>query len=135
SLDRRGESRATGIGLQLVDPPDEAGAVEAAVGPDVERGFLLLAQAAPDVGKADEADGRVQHACLPGAELGQLEGGGRVLDELRLPALEAQDLGYGVGGLGAGDRVGGKKLEVVVSGGMVRAQPEQPRDGLGAEAR
>src|SRR5436190_1552195 len=31
SLDRRGERGAAGIGLQLVDPPDEARAVEAAV--------------------------------------------------------------------------------------------------------
>src|SRR3954453_15719262 len=91
ALDRRGEGRAAGVGLQLVDAPHEAGAVEAAVGLDAEGRLRLLARAAPDVREADEADGCVQPFRLPGGEGRQLEGRGPVLDRLGLPAAETQD--------------------------------------------
>src|SRR6476619_318850 len=91
TLDRRGERGAAWVGLELVDPPDETGAVEAAVRLHPEGRLQLLARAAPDVREADEADGRVQDLRLPGAERGQDKGRRRVFDGLGLPALEAQN--------------------------------------------
>ena len=52
-----------------------------------------------------------------------------------LPLAEAQDARGGVGGLGVGCGLAGRELELVQRGRMVRSQTEQPRDGLGAEAR
>src|SRR5215210_6499496 len=135
ALDRRRKRCYAGVGLKLVDTPDEAGAVEAAGRLDAERRRGLLARAAPDVREADEPDRRVQHALLPGAELGELERRGRLLDGLLLPTAEAQDPRDRVGGLCARHGLGGKELEVVLPGGVVRAQAEQPGDRLGAEAR
>src|SRR2546423_10537557 len=46
------EGGGAGVGLELVDAPDEAGAVEAAPCLDVERALRALARPAPDVGEA-----------------------------------------------------------------------------------
>src|SRR5215218_685335 len=100
AFDGRRQRCAAGVRLQLVDAPDEAGAVEATGRLDAERRLWLLARAAPDVGEADEA----------------------------------QDPRGGVRGLGARDRVARKELEVVLGRRVVRAQAEQARDRLGAEA-
>src|SRR5919197_2134433 len=90
--DGRVQGGASRIRLQLVPPPDEAGAVETAACLDPEGRFGGLVRAAPDVRVADEADGRVEDALLPGAELRQREGVGGVLGVLWLPAAKAQDL-------------------------------------------
>ena len=54
--------------------------------------------------------------------------------QLSASGAEAEDLRRGVGGLGARRRVLRAQLEVVLGGGVVDAEPEQPRDDLGAEA-
>src|SRR5438067_10914515 len=53
---------------------------------------------------------------------------------LLLPALEPEDLGDGVGGLGARDRRRREELEVVLLGRVVEAEAEQAGDRLAAEA-
>src|SRR5215831_5535502 len=134
ALDRGVQCGSAGIRLQLVYPPDEAGAVEAAACLHAERRLGLLARSTPDVREADELDGRVEHALLPGAERWQRERGDRIFGVLLLPAAEAQDLGDRVGGFRTRDGVAREQFEVVVLRRVVRAKTEQARNGLGAEA-
>ena len=70
-----------------------------------------------------------------GVRAGSSKLGGRLLDALRLPLGQAQDLRDGVGDLGAGSRVVRQELEIVLARRVVRAQAEQARDDLGPEAR
>src|SRR5215208_144305 len=55
---------------------------------DAERRLWLLARAAPDVGEADESDGRVEDALLPAPHQRELEGRRCVFGVLGLPAGE-----------------------------------------------
>src|SRR5204863_8936167 len=59
ALDRVVQRSPAGVLLQLVDAPDEAGAVEPAPGLHAERGFGRLVRAAPDVWIAHEAHGGI----------------------------------------------------------------------------
>src|SRR3954471_18309119 len=133
SLEGGRECGATRIGLELVDAPDEPRAIEAPAGLDAERSLRLLARSAPDVGVADEAGCGLQHPVLPRRESGQHEGVCELLDLLRLPVAEAQDLGGRVRGFRASRRLTGEQLERVELSRMIRAQAEQPRNDLGAE--
>ena len=108
SFDRRVERRAAGIGLKLVDAPDEPRAVETAASLDAERRLGVLARAAPDVGIADEAGGGVEYAHLPRAEVGERECRGSVLDVLLLPTAEMQDGRDGVRRFGPRDGIRGE---------------------------
>src|SRR4029079_6672843 len=134
ALDGPVERGATRVRLKLVDAPDEARAVEAASRLDAEWRLRALARAAPDVGKADEANRGVQYALLPITERRKREGRSCSFDGLLLPDAEEQDWRSRVGGLRPGHRIRRQELEVVVLRRMVRAQPEQARDRLGAEA-
>ena len=136
------------VGGELVDAPDEAGAVEA------ER---ALARPAPHVGIADVGERGRDDAPLPGSELRQLELRGRSLRLLDLPArgevggrgrgarapvlrpppvvpaAEAEDLRERIGSFRACRRLLGLELELVLSCGVVEAQSEEPGDDLDAE--
>src|SRR5204862_409126 len=65
AADRLRELRRVRERLRPVDAPDEAGAVEAAAGPDAERRLRALGGAAPDVRVAEELDGAAQDLLLP----------------------------------------------------------------------
>src|SRR6266540_5604245 len=93
ALERVGEPARAGIRLELVDAPDEAGAIEAAGCLMSEWGLGALARPAPDVGVADEAERSGEDALLPSRERRQDERGGGVASVLRLPAVEAEHLG------------------------------------------
>src|SRR5207253_6867987 len=79
ALQRAGKRGAAGVDLKLVDAPDESGAVEATGSLHSERRLGILARATPDVGVADEANGCLQDARLPGRESGQREVVGELL--------------------------------------------------------
>ena len=136
ALEGRGERVGAGVGLQLVDAPDEAGAVEAArhLLAGRERVLRPLARPAPDVGVADEGDRRLEQVVLEAGHGRELERRGELCHPVGLPAAEGEDARGGEGGLGARGRVGGPELEGVLRGGVVDAETEQPRDDLGAEA-
>src|SRR5581483_4735070 len=124
---------------ELVDAPDEAGAVVSAARLHAEVDLGTVARAAPDVGHADPTDGRVQDPPLPEVEGGELERVGEALDGRDLPAVpepaEARYLRGRVRGLGARRGIPGQQLEEVLRGRVVRPQAEQAGDDLGAEAR
>src|SRR5439155_5162600 len=136
------------IGGQLVDAPDETGAVVA---------HGALARPAPDVRVADVREGGRDDAALPGRQLRKREVQGRLLRLFDRPArgvarrrgararvavlppvvragVEAEDLRERVGGLRPGRRLLRLELELVLAGRVVEPQAEQPGDDLGAEA-
>ena len=129
-----GEVALVGVGLELVDPPDEPRAVVAAARGDAERRLRPVGRAAPDVRHPDPADGGREDPLLPVGERGQCEGVGEALDARGLPVVEVEHLRGGVRRLGAGRRVVREQLERVLVRRVVEAQPEQSRDDLGAEA-
>src|SRR5207253_7729734 len=131
---RRSEGAPGGVGLQLVDPPDEAGAVEAAARRDAEERLLLLARPTPDVREADEREGGVEDALLPRGVRREGERRRGVLHPLRLVAGEREDAGGRERRLGAGRRVAGQEFERVLLRGMVDAEAEHARDDLAPEA-
>src|ERR671934_1456236 len=126
-LQRAGKRRAPWIRLQLVDAPDEAGAVEPTWGPNSERRLGPLARAAPDVGEADELNRRLEDAVLPCSQGRELELLGERLDFPRLRAAEGQDAGGGVGGFGARRGLIRQQLERIELRGVVDPEPEQTR--------
>src|SRR5439155_24167091 len=67
------EGAFAGIQLPLVDAPDEARAVVAALGRHTEGDLRAVAFAAPHVGHADAREGGREDPLLPVAELRQLE--------------------------------------------------------------
>ena len=93
-----------------------------------------VALAAPDVRHPDPCDGGVEDRRLPVRELREDEAVREALDARDLPAREAEDLGGGEGGFGAGRGVSARARACPEGGRMVRAETEQPGDDLGAEA-
>ena len=85
--------RGAGIGLDLVDAPDEPGAVESALRLGAVRRLGRLALAAPDVGVADEPDGGRQDLALPRSQQRKLERGRCV----RRPLASASPRARGAG--------------------------------------
>ena len=127
--------RRARVRLQLVDTPDEAGAVEAAGRLDAERRLRLLARAAPDVRIADERDGSAEDLALPRgrapvARRSSAASRTASVSQPPKPRIRAAEKR----GLRASRRVPGQQLERVLSGGMVRAEAEEARDDLVAEA-
>src|SRR6185312_10051468 len=111
------------------------GAVEAAVGLWAERRFRKLALAAPDVRVADEVHGCRQDALLPRRQFREDEALRQRLEARRVELAELEDPGGGERGFGVSCGLSGRELELVEGGRMIRAETEQPGDGLGAEAR
>src|SRR5204863_19716 len=88
----RGRERATaGVGLEPVDAPGEAGAVEATARGDAEERLGELARPAPDIRVADEAHRRREHAPLPDVERRDVEGIRVRLDAGRFTTRESED--------------------------------------------
>ena len=156
AAERVGEVALPGIRGELVDLPDEARAVEpgAAAGarPDVgvadvrdgrgedarlpggEAGQREGAGRGPGRGelrRRSQVDGADRGGRLPTvASCLRLVGGGRS----RRRRCEAEDPRDRVGGVGARRGPVRERLEAVLVGGQIRPQPEEPRDGLRAEA-
>src|SRR5262249_20623406 len=112
------------IRLELVDAPDEARAVEAAVYLPPVRRVRRLALAAPDVGKADESHRGVEDLLLPGRVDRQDERLCGFLDRGDVPLAELEDARGGVRGLGVRGRLARRELELVERRRMVRPQAE-----------
>src|SRR6266540_1041652 len=128
------ELRCARVGLELVDPPREARAVEATSCLHTEGRLGQFALAAPDVREADEADGGREDASLPGGEDGKLEACSRFLDALLVPVRQPEDPGGGIGGLGARSGIREHALEVVLTCRVIRSETEEASYDLGAEA-
>ena len=119
------ERGRTGERLELEDPPDEAGAVEAAGRRLAERLLARLGRAAPDVRVADEGDGAGEHVALERAQLRQEQRLGLGADRVLLPAGEVEQPGERVRGLGARGRVVQAELERVVAAGWLKRRPSR----------
>ena len=133
AADARGDVLRDG-GVVHEDAHHEARAVEAAVGLVLAvRRVRLLPLARPHVRLADEhhgaLEGRVPLALGDGQAVEQRERRARVDD---LPAAPGEHARDGVGGVGAGGRLGDAALEGVGAGGMVVAESEQAGGDLGA---
>src|SRR4051812_2570162 len=102
------ERALAGVGLELVNAPHEAGAVEAAGRLDAEGRLLGLARAAPHVRIADEPNRGFQDSHLPGRVRWQFDALGELGHLLGLPVAETQDLRRRVGGLGTRRRLAGE---------------------------
>src|SRR5207302_1582125 len=112
------------IAAELVDAPDETGAVEPAGQLEAERRLWLLARAAPDVRIADQLDRRLEHGQPPAAQGRGREAIREGASPRHLPALVAEDLRGGIGGLGARRRLRRQQLERVLRDRVVDPQAE-----------